>query len=358
VIHPAAIADVAIGASLYFGEILIEHPFLHPGSVKKGFSPVENPKAFRQEFLKTVLTFLKLMPLVEVGIVNLVPDPGIFDLHLRDQVLNMAEQRASGIRIAPNAEPRTQQIIKEDMYRSLLSMPNDVILAEIRRRAPDTDWKANALTEEVLELLKERDPLVSLQESAAAADQKTEQFTMMKFAPNFEMAMYLAQATGACIITDSRYRWAEVNRAIRRPKSGPAFSLTELTAELKRSEFLLPSLSEDVAELASKEMFEPYRALICATFRYLADRDDRGTKPNWEAHLSARFGKLHTSAQAILKKAKLPANRARIHGVFPSAGIQDNTINRLLLMSSSEHHLPLVPMAFFIENLSYTADAQ
>ena len=35
--------------------------------------------------------------------------------------------------------------------------------------------------------------------------------------------------------------------------------------------------------------------------------------------------------------------------VFAPTGIQDNTINRLLLMSSSEHHLPMVPMAFYIQ---------
>jgi hypothetical protein len=34
--------------------------------------------------------------------------------------------------------------------------------------------------------------------------------------------------------------------------------------------------------------------------------------------------------------------------IFPRAGIQDNTVNRLLLMSSSEKHLPNVPMAFYI----------
>jgi hypothetical protein len=34
--------------------------------------------------------------------------------------------------------------------------------------------------------------------------------------------------------------------------------------------------------------------------------------------------------------------------IFPPGGIQDNTVNRLLLMSSSERHLSNVPMAFFI----------
>jgi hypothetical protein len=35
--------------------------------------------------------------------------------------------------------------------------------------------------------------------------------------------------------------------------------------------------------------------------------------------------------------------------VFPPGGIRDNTVNRLLLMSSSETHLSSVPMAFFVE---------
>jgi hypothetical protein len=37
-----------------------------------------------------------------------------------------------------------------------------------------------------------------------------------------------------------------------------------------------------------------------------------------------------------------------VSGIFPLSGIQENTVNRLLLMSSSENHLASVPMAFFI----------
>ena len=74
-IHPAAITDYALGASLYFGELIVEHPFVHAGTVKKDYSPVENPRAYRQEFLKTVLIFLTVIPLVELGVVNLIPEP-------------------------------------------------------------------------------------------------------------------------------------------------------------------------------------------------------------------------------------------------------------------------------------------
>lgn len=41
--------------------------------------------------------------------------------------------------------------------------------------------------------------------------------------------------------------------------------------------------------------------------------------------------------------------KATIRGVFPIGGIHGNTVNRHLLMSSDEHHLQTLPMAFFIE---------
>ena len=53
--------------------------------------------------------------------------------------------------------------------------------------------------------------------------------------------------------------------------------------------------------------------------------------------------------KAEFKKSGVPVKEGRISCVFPPGGIQDNTVNRLLLMSSSERHLSSVPMAFFIE---------
>ncbi len=41
------------------------------------------------------------------------------------------------------------------------------------------------------------------------AKSKGGQFNLMKLAPNFEMTMYLAQATGSCIVTESLFCWTE-----------------------------------------------------------------------------------------------------------------------------------------------------
>ena len=92
-IHPSSITDFALAAPLYFGELIVAHPFVHAGIMKKEMSPTGNPKSYRQEFLKTILFFLNVMPLVDLGLVNLIPDPCDFDFHLREQMMSMARAR-------------------------------------------------------------------------------------------------------------------------------------------------------------------------------------------------------------------------------------------------------------------------
>jgi hypothetical protein len=87
-------------------------------------------------------------------------------------------------------------------------------------------------------------------------------------------------------------------------------------------------------------------------FKYLTRLEERGPKPNVEQGLAGRFARIHSAAQAVLEKMEVEVKKAQVLSMFPKGGIQDNTVNRLLLMSSSEHHLPNVPMAFYINSPS------
>jgi hypothetical protein len=106
-IHPSSITDFALAAPLYFGELIVAHPFVHPGIIRKEMSPTGNPKSYRQEFLKAILFFLNVMPLVDLGLINLIPDPCDFDFHLREQMMSMARARAP--RFDPKDDPRLQR---------------------------------------------------------------------------------------------------------------------------------------------------------------------------------------------------------------------------------------------------------
>lgn len=102
-------------------------------------------------------------------------------------------------------------------------------------------------------------------------------------------------------------------------------------------------------EFAFDEAIAGYPALMASVFKYLSSIEARGSKPNVEAQLNSRFRKVHATAQDAISKADAAVTHGRMSCVCPLGGIQDNTVNRLLLMSSSERHLPSVPMAFFVE---------
>lgn len=346
-IHPNLIGDYAFAASAYFGELHVEHPFAHPGVLKKEFNPVENPHAFHLEFLKSVVFLNNIMPLVDLGIVNLVPDPCDFDPHLRLQMMRMAEERAGGISLDPNKEPRLKRQAMDDLRRDYLMFPPEGVLAEFRKDSPGLDDADVAALMSGRDVLREADPLVGLRDDIYGGE-KGGQMRMLKLAPNFEIAMYLAQATGAAIVTDSPYRWEELRRALR-PRFGPLVgSLDALAARIGSDNFIFPNDPLDVAKLSYHGYLSGYSSLFADVFRYLGRIGERGRKPNWEANVAARFERVHRPVQTRLAKLELEQGVGRIACAFPAGGIQDNTINRLLLMSSSEHHLKNVPMAFFM----------
>jgi len=122
--------------------------------------------------------------------------------------------------------------------------------------------------------------------------------------------------------------------------------------------FAFPQNVADIFALGSDKAFAGYHPLMRDTFKYLAKLEEHGHKPNVEQNLAGRFSRMHAAAQVLPQKARMEAKTAQILSTFPKGGIQDNTVNRLLLMSSSEHHLPNVPMAFFIKPPTPAAPAQ
>lgn len=197
--------------------------------------------------------------------------------------------------------------------------------------------------------MREDDPLAVLQEGSLEGEGDGGQMNMFKLTPNFEITMYLAQATGACIVTDSPFRWREFRGAIRRQHKAANPILATLVTNMGRSTFMFPQSATDVMSAALNKTGAGYLDVIRNISKYLANIPERGAKPNREAHLVSRFTKTHAAAQAGIKKLGVPLKEGRISCFFPPGGMQDNTVNRLLLMSSSERHLSSVPMAFFIE---------
>jgi len=346
-LHPHAIMDFALGSSLYFGEVLIENPFVHAGHIRPEFNPIDNPRAYHQEFVKTVILFLTLMPLVETGYVNLIPDPTVFDLHLHEQMLHLARRRSESMTISIDAEPRVKELMERDLRRSLMSMPEEGMRSQLRGIFPELDDEEIDEVVAHMRKIRDEDPLAAVHHGLL--DGNGGQLNLAKMGPNFEMALYIAQATGASIVTDSPTRWREIRLAVARQGGGQPMALQRVTKVLASAPLGFVNSVEDFFKVAETGSFDGYPAFMRDVFRYAAQIERRGVKPNWEAGLTSRLTKLNRVSQARLRKVAKSFGLGRIHGLFPAGGIQDNTVNRLLLMSSSEHHLHSVPMAFFVE---------
>lgn len=349
VLHPDLIKNCALGLSLYFDELLIQHPFIHPRTVNKKFSPLEHPKTYRQEFLKSVVLFMAITPLVEQGLVTLFPDPCNFDSHLRDQMLQMAKFRSQGTKVDPKEENGFLEMMEEEHKRSMLLLPREALQHQVLRHSPELDEKALEAVLDGFDTLREQDPLAVLQEGSLEGGEGGGQFTLLKMVPNFEITMYLAQATGSCIVTDSVIRWRELMTAtgLGIPRASP---LTQLRTAMENAEFVFPYDVREIGLLAENGLFQGYRAVVRKVFKYLSVCSERSPKPNVEASLNAEFKRVHTSTVPAVKRAGVQLSQARVSCLWPKGGIQDNTINRLLLMSSSEHHLASAPMAVFVKS--------
>lgn len=348
-LHPQSIVEFAMASPLYFGELIVQSPFVHAGAVAKKFNPVENPKAFRSEFLRSVLFFMTTMPLVEIGLVNLIPDPCDFDYHLRRQMMQMAEARAPWIDAHMDKEFRIKEILDADHKRTMMTLPPDALRSMIERSSPEIDADRREQVLAYMLRTRENDPLAVIQDDSLFGGGDGGQFTLMKLAPNFELAMYLAQATGAFIVTDSPTRWAELRMAVQRAPSGPVVTLDALRKILEDGEMQFPGVVRDIMITEIEGMLPDFPPLMSDIAKYLRGISRRGIKPNVEASLSARFARANKSAEQLIKKGEFPFYRGKVSGLFSTHGIQHNHVNRLLLMSSSEHHTPNVPMAFFIE---------
>ncbi len=109
-----------------------------------------------------------------------------------------------------DTDDRTKALMREDAQRGIMSMPQRILRSQMRKVFLDKDEAERETMLQAMLRFQERDPLAVLQQEPLESGEGAARLNMAKLAPNFEMAMYLAQATGASIVTDSPARWQEI----------------------------------------------------------------------------------------------------------------------------------------------------
>ena len=186
---------------------------MYPNGINPKFSPIEHPEQFKLDTLKNVLLLLTIEPLVNQGIINLIPDPTSFDEHLKREMKRIVENRKGNTTVSPNDISILEKLNFEVFERVITCLPEAAQKQQIRQKMPElTDEKVNELQLNFKEKAK-ADPLALLQDLDMSKDGQLHFFSLV---PNYEMAMFTAQVTGSIIVTESETRWNEFQQAQNR----------------------------------------------------------------------------------------------------------------------------------------------
>jgi len=308
------IGDCALRVAPYFAEFLVQNPIQNPNGMKPDYSPTESPNKYKYQALKDFSFMLALEPYIDVGFINLIPDPTHFDYDLFKGVMDLAEDRRPNTH-NPQEFRDFQQLGIEDLLNSTNPMPHEVKVRMVVKefRVPEKDAEA----------------VISNFESSAQDDQlvlldafESGQLMQFRMAPNYEMALFIAQCTGSVILTDSESIWQQLLSAQHCTGGTVDCPWQDIYQQLK----VLPVDVESFESIEKSQQTDiiRYRQLLTTVDEMVRNEDD---DENRIASMASQA--CECNAQLTTQTPyDLPFEVSS-----PKHGFHDNTVNRLLIRS-------------------------
>jgi len=347
IIDPRVISGIALNSALYLDEIIILHPFVNPYSVKEEFSPVHVPHQHKQQTLKNIIVLFTLMPFIEEGFIHFIPDPCVFDAHLRNQMFSMANERSKQREIDNKDYELMERLAKDDFERTILMLSKDQQESQIKQAIPDILEKQLEKLLEHIEIKKREDPLALLQDGVFS--EEGGQLTMMSMSPNFEISLFLAQVTGALIVTDSHYRWNELTDSQNKEGVEVGYNWGDLTNCINNFEYIMCAKPDTVIYLRMSGILGKLRKTLREIYSSIQNEIEPEERKAEVERLKQLFTQAYESSQKETEGLLDQCIKTKIECAIPVGGFVDNNVQRMLLTSGSDNHLNSVPMAMFME---------
>jgi hypothetical protein len=317
---------------------------MYPNGINPKFSPIEHPEQFKLDTLKNVLLLLTIEPLVHKGIINLIPDPTSFHEHLKREMIRIVESRKGNTTVNPNDISILEKLNFEVFERVITCLPETAQKQQIRQKMPElNDEKVNELQLNFKEKAK-ADPLALLQDLDMSKDGQLHFFSLV---PNYEMAMFTAQVTGSMIVTDSETRWNEFKQAQNRVGGLVGLPWSDVNNNIYNREFILNMLPENSFNNCESNAFSDVRRV----FRDIQN-SIKQNKDISEVRLAGMSTSIDIGIQKISNNSDAPNSlhqKTKFQSISPRGGFTDNNVQRMLISSNSEQHMPSVNSVLFIE---------
>ncbi len=357
---PQVVCKDITALSLYVDEIIVINPFINPNVVTDEFNPIKNPDLFRQDTIKNVILLISLFSLIDSGKVNFIPEPIYFNRALFDQIMAEGEKRRKQIKLDDAVFKSMEKLAQDDLKRWLFNSSDDRIKARIKEVEPNITKEKLEDTLVYIKKQNEQDPFATLQ---PPSESKGGQMLAFRMNPNLELGMFLAQATGAFIVTTHPYRWSEICSSInyfygdyQSPWELIVTHMTKLNIDFLY--FLDPN-----------DSFEALRngdlAHIKSALRNIwnAVQVDKPTDPSQAVSLIEGFtqakSKMDKSIEGFLKRKndnnaeflRVVKRGGKVSIRIAPAGHSTNSVYRLLLAHAGhDKYLKALPLSLYIEH--------
>ncbi len=333
---PRTLGESIASLSPLFDQILVMDPFLLARNVRPEYSPVVTPAQHKQQLLKNVLFWIALVPLIEAGKVLVFPDPGDVKPEMGHAVRTMARKRTAEWKMDPTEYREMSWLTLEDTERAIMRMPDKYVLARVKESSPGiSDMDAR----DVLAYMRsqqEQDPFALLQ---VASEGESGQFLVMR-SVNLEIALFIAQLTGAVIVTDVSAMWRQLHLHTRAGKVPEEPS--QAGATLRFTPCLHPDLAVAIDALPEAAAVRAaIRKLKTNTDRRCTSEDVQGALEEVRVHLNALSESIesmdegHPNAQVSLALS------------VPDAGFESPDAQRLVVSFGSDDAPVNLGLAFF-----------
>lgn len=340
---PRTVERTVLGWLPYFDEVVLAHPFLNPVRMKPEFSPTKSPAQHRAQTLKNVLLLLILEPYIRSGYVHLIPDPVDFNAEFGTSVLQMAQERTSGLKPDRQSTRQLEALTQDDHRRLLFQLPEDSRRQSLRNAMPTaSDEEIDAAIAEMESELAE-DPFALLQEIVPG--EAGAQLTYIK-GYSLETAMYLAGLTGAGIYTDIEVNWQQLHMHAIQADQPAGDTWVPVVESMRAVNFLIDINPETLYKIRRAGRFGGIRS----TMRLLAAAMRQAGRQPRQDQLAIQITR---AAQTMNGEwAHLPGARRLIGQVelsVPRGGFVRNDVQRLLLTFGRTKSVRPIPFAMLVK---------
>lgn len=310
----------ALPMASLFDEFLIENPVTNPNNVKPDFSPIESPSKYKYQALKEFLFMLEMEPFVRLGLINLIPNPCEFDMNLMRAMMDMTRERCLKKQVINQQDHCLYLALSIEDQLNVTAMMSRKARVQLIIDAFDLDKvAANKIIDE-LEHEAEASPLLLLQKNDA---RHSSHYIQFRLSPNFEMSLFIAQATGSVLVTDSGSRWQEFMSAQHRKQGVVSYPWNRVF-----NHFNMWPIDEQFLNsgLKSQCYFNTLR-------NHLRTADRMVLENNQDAHQLTQLASQVSYFMKQLVQVTDPVKMNKLNICSPEGGFYDDNVQRLLIRS-------------------------